>query len=138
MVPGPVQAAAAVALDDDEHVERQRERYAERLERCGAILAEHGVAVEQPGGGFYLWVEAPEHPLVGEGEPARTSGEVPEPADWRFARELAEHGGALGSPGEFYGPDGAGFVRLAMVQPLERIELVGERLAAAVSRSGAA
>ncbi|MDQ4088998.1 MAG: aminotransferase class I/II-fold pyridoxal phosphate-dependent enzyme, partial [Actinomycetota bacterium] len=31
MVPGPVQAAAAVALDDDAHVDEQRERYLERL-----------------------------------------------------------------------------------------------------------
>ena len=33
MVPGPVQAAAAVAYGDDRHVEEQRQRYLERVER---------------------------------------------------------------------------------------------------------
>ncbi len=33
MVPGPVQAAGVVALDDDDHVERQRAVYRRRLER---------------------------------------------------------------------------------------------------------
>src|SRR5205807_10335598 len=32
MVPGPVQAAAVVALADDEHVEEQRGRYLERID----------------------------------------------------------------------------------------------------------
>jgi len=34
----------------------------------------------------------------------------------------------LVSPGDLYGDAGAGFVRVAAVQPDERIELVGERL----------
>jgi aspartate/methionine/tyrosine aminotransferase len=33
------------------------------------------------------------------------------------------------SPGEFYGPDGSHHVRLAVVQPTERIRLVADRLA---------
>jgi aspartate/methionine/tyrosine aminotransferase len=41
---------------------------------------------------------------------------------------LATEGGALVSPGEFYGPDGAGFVRVAVVQPSDRLELVAQRL----------
>jgi aspartate/methionine/tyrosine aminotransferase len=32
------------------------------------------------------------------------------------------------SPGEFYGPDGAGHVRIAVVQPDDRLELVARRL----------
>ena len=35
MVPGPVQAGAAVALADDAHVEEQRQRYRERLDLPG-------------------------------------------------------------------------------------------------------
>jgi aspartate/methionine/tyrosine aminotransferase len=129
MVPGPVQLAGAVALEDDEHVELQRQRYAARLARCAEILGELGVAVEQPGGGFYLWVRAPlEVPLPDVGPPDET-----EPTEWRFARQLAVHGGALVSPGELYGRDGAGYVRIAVVQPLDRIELVAERLARASS-----
>ena len=35
----------------------------------------------------------------------------------------------LVSPGEFFGPLGAGHVRIAAVQPDDRIALVAERLA---------
>ncbi|HLI15065.1 MAG TPA: aminotransferase class I/II-fold pyridoxal phosphate-dependent enzyme [Acidimicrobiales bacterium] len=116
MVPGPVQAAAAVALDDDAHVELQRERYRRRLERVVAILAALGVPARLPAGGFYLWVAAPE-----------AAGGSEDPA-WSFARRLAERAGALVSPGEFYGRSAARYVRLAVVQPDERIELVARRL----------
>src|SRR5205085_6716578 len=40
MVPGPVQAAAAVALDDDAHVKAQRELYLERLDRFRHVLGQ--------------------------------------------------------------------------------------------------
>jgi aspartate/methionine/tyrosine aminotransferase len=36
----------------------------------------------------------------------------------------------LVSPGEFYGAAGAGYVRLAMVAPLDRLDLVAQRLGA--------
>jgi len=35
----------------------------------------------------------------------------------------------LVSPGDLYGEAGARFVRVATVQPMERLELVGRRLA---------
>jgi aspartate/methionine/tyrosine aminotransferase len=37
--------------------------------------------------------------------------------------------GVLVSPGEFYGEAGAGHVRIAVVQPDDRIELAARRLA---------
>lgn len=111
MVPGPVQAAAVAAWNDDAHVDAQRARYEERLERCALLLSSIGLDVSLPDGAFYLWVPAPD-------------GDA-----WALARRLATDGGALVSPGEFYGPAGAGYVRLAMVRPDEQIDLVGERLA---------
>jgi succinyldiaminopimelate transaminase len=110
MVPGPVQAAAAVALDDDDHVDAQRERYLERLQYFADVLRAEGAKVDLPGGSFYLWARAP-------GDDA-----------WAFTRDLAERGGCLVSPGDLYGPAGAGHVRVAVVQPLERLALVAERL----------
>jgi aspartate/methionine/tyrosine aminotransferase len=110
MVPGPVQQAATAALGDSRHVADQRRRYWERLVRGREILAAIGVECDLPGGGFYLWAPAP------EGD------------DWAWTRWLAERGGVLVSPGSFYGSAGAGYVRLAMVAPLERLELVAHRL----------
>jgi succinyldiaminopimelate transaminase len=112
MVPGPVQAAAVAAWNDDVHVEEQRERYRRRLDATATALAKAGVDAPFPDGAFYLWAPAPD-------------GDA-----WGLARRLAETGGALVSPGEFYGPAGAGFVRVAVVQPDDRIALVAERLAA--------
>jgi aspartate/methionine/tyrosine aminotransferase len=107
MVPGPAQGAGIVALDDAGHVEVQRRRYRRRLDRAATILASwSGRPVSLPDGGFYLWFDA------GDG--------------WSFTERLAAEGGALVSPGEFYGADG--HVRVAVVQPDERIELVAERL----------
>ena len=42
MTPAPVQAAAAAALGDDEHVDEQRERYARRRGRCSTALRRVG------------------------------------------------------------------------------------------------
>lgn len=110
MVPGPVQAAAVVALDDDEHVEDQRVRYRERLERLADILgAWSGDRIALPLGGFYLW--------------------FPVDDGWAYTERLAAAAGAIVSPGEFYGPTVADHVRVAVVQPDERIQLVAERLA---------
>jgi succinyldiaminopimelate transaminase len=109
MVPGPAQAAGVVALDDDEHVQVQRDRYRRRLERMSSVLSRwSGAPLALPAGGFYLWFDA------GDG--------------WAFAERLATEGGALVSPGDFYGAGGAQFVRVAVVQPDERIELVARRL----------
>ncbi|MDQ6782428.1 MAG: aminotransferase class I/II-fold pyridoxal phosphate-dependent enzyme [Actinomycetota bacterium] len=110
MVPGPAQAAAVAALGDEDHVVDQRARYRERLEAMAAILVTLGVEVALPEGGFYLWAAAP-------------GGDA-----WGWAAELAERGGLLVSPGDFYGSDGAGHVRLAMVAPLDRLALVASRL----------
>ncbi|HET6810501.1 MAG TPA: aminotransferase class I/II-fold pyridoxal phosphate-dependent enzyme [Acidimicrobiales bacterium] len=115
MVPGPVQAAAVVALSDQGHVEEQRERYRSRLERFAKVLAAVGTPVPLPGGGFYLWPRAPEAP---DGR---------DPA-WALTERLAAAGGVLVSPGEFYGAAGAAHVRVALVAPDDRLDLVARRL----------
>ena len=113
MVPAPVQAAAVAALADEEHVDEQRARYRARLEALRAVFADAlGIDVPMPGGAFYLWVEAP-------------GGDA-----WGLTERLAEEAGAIVSPGEFYGEAGRGHVRVAAVQPDERIALVVERLRA--------
>jgi aspartate/methionine/tyrosine aminotransferase len=125
MVPGPVQHAAAVALSDDAHVDRQRAVYLERLQFFSGRLAEAGVPVGLPGGAFYLWVPVPARFAGDAGSPSRA---------FALSGHFAASGGFISSPGDAYGPAGAGFVRLAMVQPMERLELAADRLLGAVTK----
>jgi len=114
MVPGPAQAAGVVALDDDQHVEVQRGRYLARLERMATVLSRwSGIEIPLPQGGFYLWFH------VGDA--------------WAFTERLAAEGGALVSPGDFYGEAGAEYVRVAVVQPDTQIDLVASRLGVGTS-----
>jgi succinyldiaminopimelate transaminase len=109
LVPGPAQAAGIAALDDDAHVVTQRDVYRRRLERCASILQQwSGIEIQPPAGSFYLWFDADD--------------------GWAFAEQLATDGGALVSPGDFYGAGGAHAVRVAVVQPDHRIEVIAERL----------
>jgi len=110
MPPGPVQAAAVIALDDDAHVEAQRARYLGRLQRLQQVLKAAGYDAPLPGGAFYLWAPAPDA--------------------WAAARDLAAKAGIVVSPGEFYGEQSAGFFRVAAVAPDDRIELAARRVGA--------
>jgi len=118
IVAGPVQEAAVAALSDEEHVGAQRARYRERLELLATALSGAGCPTRLPAGTFYLW------PSAGT---RWTDG-------WAMAADLAKTAGLLVSPGSLYGDAGARYVRIAVVQPTERIALVAERLSAASRR----
>ena len=118
MVPGPVQAAAAAALGDDDHVEAQRQRYRDRLALLSRVLEGLGLRAPLPKGAFYLWVPAP-------------GGDA-----WALAERLAVTAGMLVSPGEFYGEAGAGHVRVSATVPDERLAMLADRLAAAGTPGG--
>jgi succinyldiaminopimelate transaminase len=120
MVPGPVQAAAAVAYGDDVHVDAQRARYLSRLKRFLPVLQGAGFDVSIPGGSFYLWARVPGH------DQTRANG-------WAAAEWLAQAAGVLVSPGDFYGSVSNNYIRVAMVQPDDKIELAAQRIAAAGS-----
>jgi succinyldiaminopimelate transaminase len=87
-----VQRASVVAWDDEEHVARARETYRRKRELLLGALEQRGYRVVGSRAGMYLWVEAP--------------GEI--------VPRLLEHGVVV-SPGEFFGPSGAGYVRFALV-----------------------
>lgn len=112
MIPGPVQAAAVVALADQTHVEDQRARYRRRLEAGRRLLAALGIDAPMPAGGFYLW------------------GAAPGTDAWDTARRLAVEAGVVAAPGDLYGEHPPRHVRLAMV-------CSDEALAAAAARVGA-
>jgi aspartate/methionine/tyrosine aminotransferase len=117
MAPTPVQAAAAAALGDDAHVEIQRARYRERRLLVEAALSVHGLVHDGGEALFYLWLRAAEGNDDG----------------WEIAARLAQTAGLLVSPGDFYGPAGADHVRLALVQPRERLELALDRMVRATA-----
>lgn len=110
MPAGPMQAAGAWAWGDDAHVNAQRARYRERLDLLRDGFEAAGLPVAEPAGAFYLWIAAP-------------GGDA-----WALADRLARTTGALVSPGEFYGEAGRGHVRVAAVQPLDRLRVVVHRL----------
>ncbi len=109
MVPAPIQAAMAAALDDDQHATAQRARYAARRDRLRPALEAAGWTVDHSAAGLYLWARHPD--LDGWGSVDR------------FARE-----GILVAPGDFYGPSGARHVRIALTATDERIDAAVARL----------
>ena len=116
MVPGPVQSAAVAAWDDQAHVVEQRGVYWRRLELAQQILGALGLSTDLPGGSFYLWVRAPD-------------GDA-----WGLAHTLAQRCGVIVSPGEFYGSDSTGHVRMAVVQPTAALELALSRATGTAAR----
>ena len=111
MVPGPVQAAAVAAWADDEHVEQQRARYRSPAGADGGRLGLGRASTHRC---------PPVRSTCGRRRPTATPGASP--VAWRPS------GGALVSPGDFYGPEGAGHIRVAVVQPDDRLALVADRL----------
>ena len=136
MVPGPVQSAAVAAWSDQDHVDAQRDLYRDRLAKLSEILGAvgqymafgsgpqvpggfRGPSQLLPAGGFYIWAQVP-------------GGDA-----WECASFLAQTAGLILSPGEFYceqpavagSADPRSFVRVAAVQPMERLQLVENRLA---------
>lgn len=109
MVPTPVQAAMVAALDDDVHEDEQRQRYSRRRTVLLEALRSADFSVEHSQAGLYLWAT--------RGEPCRDT------VAWLARR------GILVAPGDFYGPGGAQFVRVALTATDERVASAAARLA---------
>ena len=123
MVPGPVQYASEVALDDDEHVDVQQAGYTRRrLERLRRSWPAPGWRRRSQTARSTFWVPAPAWAEEEASSGGTSSG-------WALARALAEAAGMLVSPGDLYGHRSDAYVRVAAVQPDDRIELVASRIA---------
>jgi succinyldiaminopimelate transaminase len=92
-----VQRASVVAWDDEQHVEETRARYAAKRDVLVPVLADLGWEVVASDATMYLWVAVPDAETLVE--------------------RLLERG-VLVSPGSFFGPSGAGYIRFALVPPL--------------------
>jgi acetylornithine aminotransferase len=94
-----VQRASVVAWNDERHVEETRARYRAKRDVLLPVLERKGWEVVASEATMYLWVVAPDGTL----------------------ERLLERG-VIASPGEFFGPSGAGYVRFALVPTLEECE----------------
>ncbi|KOU04579.1 N-succinyldiaminopimelate aminotransferase [Streptomyces sp. NRRL F-4711] len=108
MTSAPTQAAVVAALGDDEHVRVQRERYAARRTVLREALLGHGFRIEHSEASLYLWATRDE-------------------SCWDTVAHLADRG-ILVAPGDFYGPAGDHFVRVALTATDERVQAAAARL----------
>jgi acetylornithine aminotransferase len=101
-----IQRAAVAAWSDEAHVDAVRTRY--RAKRDALLPALEAAGLRSAGGDatFFLWLDA------GDGAEA-------------LAAELLEQGVVL-TPGSYFGAAGEGFLRLALVPPLEACERAAE------------
>lgn len=120
IVPAPVQAAMTVAMQDDIHVQEQKDRYRRRRTLLLEALQARGLVVEHSEAGLYLWTRDGRGPDDGPAAPS-------EQASWDLVAEFAELGILVG-PGVFYGEQGNGYVRVAITATDESVERAAERL----------
>lgn len=103
----PVQLAAIAALTGpDDFIEEQREQYAARNRALCGGLRSIGWNVPDSQGTMFVWAKIPEG--------------YESSAD--FCMKLMERTGVIVTPGSAFGSNGEGFVRMALVVDLERID----------------
>jgi acetylornithine aminotransferase len=107
-----VQRAAIAAWGDEEHVTEVRERY--RAKRDALLPALLAAGLEPSGGdaSFFLWLRVP------GAEDAEA-----------YAMRLLDGRGIVVAPGPYFGPGGAGHVRVALVPGLADCKRAADRLA---------
>ncbi len=111
-----VQHAAAVALTTEREFPREiSEVYARRRDVLAKGLREVGLEVSVPRATPYFWVAVPE---------GHTSTS--------FTELMLEQASVLVSPGDAYGPSGAGYIRLSLTVPDSRLEEAVDRMTRAL------
>jgi aspartate/methionine/tyrosine aminotransferase len=107
-----LQAGAIAALESaPQWPEQLRAIYRERRDRMAAALEAQGWPVQLPSMALYLWLQIP--------EVARARGLDSE----GFCAALLEGSGVCLTPGNGFGPGGEGWQRLALVHPVEQLEV---------------
>ena len=111
-----VQHAAAVALTDEREFPAEiSEVYARRRDLLAKGLREIGLEVRVPRATPYFWVRVPE---------GHTSAS--------FTELMLDEASVLVSPGDSYGPSGAGYVRLSLTVPDSRLREAVDRITRAL------
>jgi len=109
----PLQDAAVVALNGDQSWLAERNLiYQRRRDIVLDWLPRIGMSARPPKGALYVWAKVP----------AGTTCEA-------FAADVLERAGVWMTPGTAFGRYGAGYVRLSLCMPEERLREAGERVA---------
>ena len=112
LMPGPVQAAMAWALNDDAHVAEQKAVYAARRAKILSVLDDAGLVNDELSvAGLYVWA-------------TDAAGQA---SGWDIVNACAELGIVV-APGDFYGEAGRARVRISITATDEAIDAAVERL----------
>ncbi|RID84068.1 LL-diaminopimelate aminotransferase [Peribacillus asahii] len=108
----PIQKAAEKALmADPDILSEQVKEYEERRDALLSGLAKAGWEVPKSAATMFVWAKIP--------------------AGWKsreFAYELIDKAGVAVVPGDAFGKEGEGYVRMALVQPAERLREAAKRI----------
>ncbi|MHC4876850.1 MAG: aminotransferase class I/II-fold pyridoxal phosphate-dependent enzyme [Planctomycetota bacterium] len=103
-----VQIAAIIAMRHcDEAVDEIAEKYEKRRDALCEGLERLGWDIERPKASMFVWAKIP--------EPWNELGSI------AFAMKLLEEAGVAVSPGRGFGPEGEGYLRLAIVENTQRL-----------------
>ncbi|KXH84159.1 aminotransferase class I/II-fold pyridoxal phosphate-dependent enzyme [Sporosarcina sp. HYO08] len=109
---GPIQEAAAVALDNAEEItDRLRKEFSKRHQVLMNGMKEIGWSATPSNGGMFVWAKYPY-----------------DMGDIDFVYEIIEQCGVVMVPGSIFGSGGEGYVRLALVQSVDELQRAIERL----------
>ena len=113
----PVQRASIAAWNDEAHVEANRRAYQQKFDRVVPILRQK-FSVTMPQASFYIWLA------------------IPDGDDLCFTQELYRATGVQVLPGRFFARDtehgnpGKGYVRIALVDEVEKCVEAAQRMVA--------
>ena len=95
--------------------------YRERRDRVLTVLRNAGWAIPTPAMALYLWMPLPEQASIRGLD------------DAAFATHLLNQSGVALTPGSGFGPGGSGWLRMALVRPVDELEQAAQRLAEALA-----
>lgn len=107
-----MQAAETALLGDQDWIEGRNRVYQERRDLIVATVRELGFTLEVPKASLYVWAHLPE----------------PWEDCLEFCDVLLRQTGVSITPGVVYGKSGAGFVRISLVTPVERLVEAMQRM----------
>jgi len=107
-----VQFAGIIALESDQaHIDELNQMYQRRRDVLVDGLNDLGWKVEKPKATFYVWIPVP---------PGYTSNEL--------TKSLLEKADIVTTPGVGFGPNGEGYIRMALTVSEERLREAVERI----------